>query len=317
MYFPYLRGKQEEQFAVLESTAGADLVLPVFEPTSDSNAHARRYERIAASGKRLALIVNSAHGRPAPAPGAIGRMIQAIDGTSPGAVLPAYEIRANSTAADVQAFCAGYADRRIVLVHRSNVLPLNTLAAALQPLTEDPVHVLLEGGAPLPVIRTLRGIGTVLLRDGFERHPTNGAYPARTAFDDLTYTYDTLGYQGMGDFSIVGDLYSIGGGAAKHVALHLTEAVSGPTLVTNHFVSRTAPTKGNVQGKYFDALQQLVSHTQEPPAPAFRTSGVGKYHQSHRNRHFPNLGPPKRWSMMHHFELVDRELRARGATPFV
>ena len=72
------------------------------------------------------------------------------------------------------------------------------------------------------------------------------------------YTYRSRGFDGFSDFSIVGDVYSPGGGAAKHVAIHLTE-LEETTIVANHFVSRTPPQKGNNQAKYFSALGLLGS----------------------------------------------------------
>lgn len=317
MYFPYFRGKQEEQFAVLESSAGSDLVVPVFEPTSVSRAPARRYERICRGGRRFGLIVNSAHGQPTPTSQAVMALLDELDVVAPNVVIPAFEIRAHTALADLVGFSQKYLNRLVLLVHRSNVLPRHALDDALRNFRVDPIHILLEGGVPLQIVRNLRGGGLVLLRDGFDRQPRNGDYPNRTAFDDLLYTYDGLGFSGMGDFAIVGDNYSPGGGPARHVALHVTEPAEGPTLVTNHFVSGPPATQGDVRRKYFDALQKLIAHVGSPPKTPFATTGVGEYEHSHSTRHFPNLGPPKRWSIAHHLELVDSELRARGVVRFL
>src|SRR3546814_16744241 len=61
----------------------------------------------------------------------------------------------------------------------------------------------------------------ILVRDGFKRQ-RNADYPAMEEFSDLHVTYGDHGMAGFGDFLIVGDVYSEGGGTAYAVAIHLT-----------------------------------------------------------------------------------------------
>jgi hypothetical protein len=235
----------------------------------------------------------------------------------PGAVLPAFEIRAGGPISEVGAFAQRFKTHRTVVIHRNHSHSLVDLKSELAHLAQPPVQVLLDGGAPLPVFTGLPAAGRVLLRDGFRRLARNADYPAKSNFDDLLYTYSSLGFDGFGDFATIGDRYSPTGGAALHVALHLTEPADGPTIIANHFVSTTPPHKGDVQGKYFSALSRAIKHTGSRPNVPFDTEGVSEYSASHRNRQFSGLGKPIQWSTMHHMELIDRELSVANSQLFI
>lgn len=317
MYFPYLRGKQYEIFAVRESSCLLNnRILPVFEPTTLAPATHNRFLGIVKSGGRFALIVNSANGKPAPRPTDVIQLLNRLESHVPGAALPAFEIRAGQPIAHVSSFAQTFASQQCVLVHRNHTHSSTALSKALSPLSRPAVQILLAGGAPLHVVQALPSAGTVLLRDGFNRCTPNVNYPRQSNFDDLLYTYRRLGFDGFSDFSIVGDSYSTGGGAAKNVAIHLTELHTA-TIVTNHFVSRNVPQRGNDPAKYFDALTLFVSHTGQPLKAQLNTQGVREYHQSHSSRHYPGLGKLKQWSMMHHMEIIDRHLGTAGISSFI
>ena len=243
-------------------------------------------------------------------------MVNNLELHAPGMVLPAFEIRAGHTINQVKDFAKMFTDRQCVLVHRDHTHSETALAQALANLSRHPVHIFLDGGVPLKVINGLPAAGKVLLRNGFSKCETNGEYPKQSNFDDLLFDYKRRGFDGFSDFSIIGDIYSPGGGAAKHVALHLTEH-RNTTIVTNHFVSRTPPQQGDVRTKYFDALNLLISHTGQPPSMNFDTQGVRAYYDSYVKGHFPGLGKLKQWSMMHHMEIIDKILEAKGVQNFV
>jgi len=45
------------------------------------------------------------------------------------------------------------------------------------------------------------------------------------------------------------------------------------------------------------------------------TQGAAQFQLSQQQRAFPNLGPAKRWSVMHHIETIHGILMAGNATP--
>ena len=318
MYFPYLRGKQYEVLAVRDSGfLSSNRIIPVFEPTTLAGPTPfNRFLRIANNGVKFSVIVNSVSGKPPPALANTIQVLRELESRVPGAVLPAFQIRPGQPVSDVGDFARTFASQQCVLVHRNHTHSETALSGALNPLSRPPVQILLEGGTPLQVVKALPAVGMVLLRDGFSRCTRNADYPIRSNFDDLLYTYRSLGFDGFSDFSIVGDTYSPGGGAAIHVAIHLTELYT-TTIVANHFVSKTPPQRGNDQAKYFSALSLLMSYTGSPPSADLDTEGVREYHQSNSLRHYPGLGKLKQWSIMHHMEIIDRKLGAMNTSSFV
>ena len=317
MYFPYLRGKQYEVLAVQESGfLSNSRIIPMFEPTNLSNATRNRFLSIAKNGVKFSVIVNSANGEPPPLLAEATRVLMDLESCMPGTVLPAFEVRAHHLVSDVSNFAQTFASLQCVLIHRNHTHSATVLDKALRPLSRPVVQILLDGGAPLHVVKALPSVGRVLLRDGFSRCTPNANYPSRSNFDELLYTYRNLGFAGFSDFAIVGDSFSPGGGAAKNVAIHLTE-LQNTTIVANHFVSRNPPQRGNDAAMYFDALTLLISHTGNPPRADLNTQGVREYHQSNSLRHYPGLGKLKQWSMMHHMEIIDRQLHAAGTSSFV
>ena len=318
MYFPYLRGKQYEVLAVRASEfLSSNRIIPVFEPTTLSGSTHNRFRSIAESGVKFSVIVNSNNGILTPALPDIIKMINDLESHVPDIVLPAFEIRADQPVSAVQDFARQFASRQCVLVHRNHTHSTMVLEAAIAPFDRRAVHIFLDGGVPLQVVSTLPAAGRVLLRDGFSRCARNADYPNQSNFGDLLFSYKNREFDGFSDFSIIGDVYSPGGGAAQQVAIHLTECLDDTTIVTNHFVSRTPPQRGNDQAKYFSALRLLISHTGQPLSADFDTQGVREYHESDSHKHYPGLGKLKQWSMMHHMEIIDRKLEAMGTSSFV
>jgi hypothetical protein len=314
MYFPYLRGRQEELLALREIARSLpDTVVPIFKPTVLSHESVQRYASMASDGLRFALITNSNEGAPPPTEKAAWDTIDGALQAHAAMVFPAFELRADVPLTSLRAFTKKYANRQCLIVHRNHAYTAAEVTAHLA-LATPPAHAYLSGGVPTSLQKALPSRVRILIRDGFDRHVPNGDYPPATSFDDLVFTYAALGYGGFGDFSVIGDYsYSPGGGAAKHVAIHLSEKQGQTNIITRHFVSRTPPTTKDPDAKYFDALTQLLQHVGNPPAPRFATAGVKDYAQTLNPPHYPGLGKLKRWSIEHHTELVASILVANGA----
>ena len=143
------------------------------------------------------------------------------------------------------------------------------------------------------------------MRDGFIAQARNADYPRLDFFSDLHGTYAASGYHGFGDFSVVGDGYSPGGGPAHAVAIHLTELNGNREIDTNHFVSdRTA---GNVDtaGKFMEALGKLVAHVRAHRRSFVYSQARMEFEAYHSSQHFPGLPTVKRLAIRHHMELIE------------
>lgn len=312
MYFPYLREKQEELLSVRDGGFLSDLTIPIFEPITLSDTNQTRMEHAIQNGRRFAIIVNSAHGKPQPPrPNEAAHVVHALP---PDRVLPALEIRPGTRIAQIAWFVGEFLDRRCLVVHRNHQYTSTELIQQLEPLGESVIHVTIDGGVPEEVVRQLPAQARVLLRGGFKHQPTNADYQEQSHFDDLLYTFQNRGFDGFGDFTTVRDQFQAGGGAAHTIALHLTE-VAGGRILANHFISHPPHIRGNNRRKYLEAVERLVEYVSE--RPGFDTVGVAGFRDSWETRSNPGFGKPKRWSIQHHFEIIERELSRRGETPIM
>lgn len=178
--------------------------------------------------------------------------------------------------------------------------------------SQPPVHVYIEPGVAVASLAALPSRADVVLRDGFSACERNALYPPQSAFDDLVYQYQARGFAGFGDFCMIGDVYSATGGPARAVALHLTED-RGSELVMNHFVSTAVGV--DVATMYFEALEQLSAYLGAQAREDLDTQGSRKYFESYGSREYHGLGVAKRWSIMHHIEVVLRILGSQGTAP--
>ena len=320
MYFPYLRGRQTERLAIIESSGflSAGRVVPILEPVSMDDRATNHFDRIADEGVKFALIVNSVNGTGGapPKPRQVAKQLDALELSSPGFALPAFEIRSATPAKHLLQFASRFASHQCVLIHRNHSLSAGRLRGAIQSLSQRPVQVFEDGGSPLSIAGALPAVGTVVLRDGFKRRSPNASYPNISVFDDLLYTYKRRSFDGFSDFSIVGDWFTPpAGGPPSSVALHLTE-IQGKGILTNHFVSRP-PRTGNLKSQYLTALSLLVAHVRQMSGPQSSSHGVQEFLHCHSRKHFPMLGPPKKWSLMHHMEIIDGALKTAGSSPFI
>lgn len=125
-------------------------------------------------------------------------------------------------------------------------------------------------------------------------------------FSELHVTYGDLGMAGFGDFLIVGDVYSEGGGPAYAVAIHLTyiDPENDDVMYIYHFVSTTNDTPTDPAGKFKQALDKLIEKLDTGESKLLETEAIREFRELHARRHFPGLGYVKKLSMKHHIETL-------------
>lgn len=314
VYMPYLHGKQEELLAVLELCPSlSSLVVPIVKPVNvDPTYTVSRLARIGES-VRYALITNSdkgPHGQP-PSYAQVAAILRNPSiAKNAQNVFPAFEMRGGISLLEFAQFNRDFSDRRCVVIHKNHTHRPAQLRKTMR-LSVDPVHVFIEPGVSAGSFSSLPSVARIVVRNGFHARERNSEYPSQSAFDDIVYQYRQRKLHGFGDFCMIGDAYSATGGPARAVALHLTED-RGTGLVMNHFVSHSVGVDTTTM--YFEALDRLVRYVGDPPRANLGSHGTRAYLQSYLNRHFPSLGPPKRWSIMHHIELVQRILISQNRT---
>ncbi|MDM5064400.1 sce7725 family protein [Aeromonas salmonicida] len=305
MYWPFFRSKQEELLAIRELASNSNslisnIVVPIIKPHSSSSRVAGQLDKILCTGLRLSLILNTDEGSPIPPQNTVIQMEANLSSAHPNQIFPALEVRDGVTSSDVASFISRYQNRVILFVHRAHNLPASIFT------TQSTIHVFDINHCAHSLISQLQG-HKVILRDGFQKQAVNGSYPASSKYPSDLYSFSQLGFNGFGDFASIGDVKAAkGGGAASHVALHLTEALQNQSVECRHFVSSINSTNNSIDQLYYDAVAQLIQHTGTPRHTFFNTQGVDNYCAN--VHHFPGLGSVKRWSTKHHIEWIHREL---------
>lgn len=153
----------------------------------------------------------------------------------------------------------------------------------------------------------------VQISDSFSSQSRNADYPTHPyIFSDahLTYT-NNPNMIGFGDYQIVGESFSESGGPARAVALHITyiDAASNNLMLIKHCVSvsNNGTTTGTA-AKFLEALNDLINFANATPSVDQSTLGFKAFLSLYNRQHYPNLGPAKENSIMHHIETINNYL---------
>jgi len=306
MYYPYFRGKQFELITIREM---AELLarknfVPVIEPVRESLGGLKKtLKTVCDAGGRAIVIVNPYHGDHQDdgksITGLLREDFKSRDNISAGILL-----RSDMTVDEAMMYCRQHGDHNPVLIHAGFTDP-KALAAALEDGMPGVTHIFIEDHAKLLYRKHFDQSTRVLVRDGFKRL-RNADYPPLEEFSDLHVTYSDLGMSGFGDFLIVGDVYSEGGGPAYAVAIHLTfiDPQKDDVMYIHHFVSDTRDTPTDPAGKFGQALRKLIDKLESGASNILETEAIKEFRELHYKGHFPGLGYVKKLSMKHHIETL-------------
>ena len=157
-------------------------------------------------------------------------------------------------------------------------------------------------------IRRTVKIDKILLEDNFNKQKRNVDYKDNVDefFSDTHLYYQEDGYKGFADFSIIGDDEQKGGFAPMAVAIHIIYFDEEKNLRVHHFVSDSNEDIKDTPNKYYEALIKLVNWQKERTEK--ETLGLKKLIDSFENQGYPGLGSVKKYTIMHHLELMNRYL---------
>ncbi|MDC7785302.1 sce7725 family protein [Rhodoplanes sp. TEM] len=312
MYFPYFRGKQFELITIRETAKllARSRFIPIIEPVRESlSSLERTLDAICDAGGKAVVIVNPYHGDLRESRAEISKLLK--HGYLDSKAISAGILLRSDTKVKEAADCyTAHVEHDPTIVHAGFAAP-----KAFSELISDNLgvarNVFVEPYATSLYQRHFEGTAAadVLVRDGFNRQ-RNADYPDMERFSELHLTYKDLGMQGFGDFLIVGDSYSEGGGPAYAVAIHLTfiNPDEENVMYIYHFVSNTKDTPTDPAGKFAQALKKLVKRLDSGDSNILETEAVKEFRTLHEKRHFPGLGYVKKLSMKHHIETLSAYL---------
>ncbi|WP_275760996.1 sce7725 family protein [Ralstonia pseudosolanacearum] len=306
MYYPYFRGKQFELVTIRE-TAGllaASNFVPIIEPVKETLSGLERTLKVICDAKGTAIvIVNPDYGDHAEDGADISTLLN--NGFSGAANIAAgILLKEGMSVDDAMGYYEQHNKNNPVFIHAGFAEP-KALAEKLGDGLKATPQVFVEKHCGKLYWRHFKGCKRILLRDGFEKRK-NADYREVERFSDLHVTFTEEGMDGFGDFSIVGDAYSDGGGPAYAVAIHLTyiDPDQDDVMFIYHFISTTNNTPTDPAGKFGQALAKLIGKLDSGESKLFESEAIAEFRDLHAKKHFPGLGYVKKLSMRHHLETL-------------
>ena len=152
----------------------------------------------------------------------------------------------------------------------------------------------------------------VILEDVFNKAKRNTDYliSPDEIFSRRHLNYSQNGYVGFSDYSIVGDSYEETGFAPLAVAIHILYIGEKKELRVHHFVSESNENISDPGRKFAEAMKKVEEWPKYNSIP--ETLGLEKLMNFYKTGRFPGLGVVKKCSLMHHLELIGKELEGEN-----
>ena len=306
MYYPILRGRQNELLAIkelLNASRLSDKIIPIIEPVKLSPTLVNTIKTFADVERDLVLIRN-------PKVGSFSVDARNSKNTK-------YLESLKTTLREAKVLRGVIVDKdtpsRVEKMHQKGATDEEIISICTNPDAIKFYENTFSGNTSVrtvvPYASAFRRIrnNRILLEDKFNKKGRNQDYiddPDEFFSNDHIY-YSEDGYVGFSDYSIIGEEYSESGFAPYAVAIHIVYFDDSKVLRVHHFVSEDNDDISDPANKFYQAVKQLVewNKTQQLDTMAIKT-----FEKICEEQSYPGLGVVKKLSLMHHLELVGRYL---------
>lgn len=303
MYFPYLRGRQFELLALrelLENNRISEKIIPIIEPIKPSSTLLKTLQVFSEKRRNIAVVLNPGVGdfmleleKLVRENAAVAKGIQTILCNDEN-IIKAYimtddivtELKQNK---EIEKFM-------IINSKRDGLdLFLDVYDTTL------PAYVLIPDDR---AYRRTISDSKVLFEDCFQKKARNVDYVQELDefFSDTHMYFKNENYIGFSDYSIVGKEFNESGFAPTAVAIHVVYFTDKGDLRIRHFVSDRTDGVEDTSGKFGEALEKLVYWCDEHQVKY--TLGLNGFYECFNTGKYPGLGTVKKYSIMHHIELI-------------
>ena len=298
MYYPYLRGKMYELLAVREliekGLIDSKYISPIIEPVRNNSTFISLLKEAKTVNYKLNIISN-------PQVGEYNDLDQLqslikVNDMRNGVIV----LNQNSTPVYQDDLLFYKAPVKIVDDNNKNttrnVVPDNTIYR-------------LKIGKPAYA---------VVFEDCFHKLDRNADYAEipDEEFSEYHLIYETAGYKGFGDYSVIGGDYQESGFAPYAVAIHIVYFDNDNILRIRHFVSDSNDDMYDPANKLHEALGKLHDwiNSSNFDKAKNESTGLKQLDDLFMDDRYPGLGFLKKLEVMHHLEIMNRYLRKAGNT---
>ena len=151
----------------------------------------------------------------------------------------------------------------------------------------------------------------IMLEDGYRKAKRNIDYIENPdeLFSRNHIVYKKRGFAGFSDFSIVGNEFEESGFAPLAIAIHVMYFGNREELRVHHFVSESNESISDPARKFEEAMESLMNWKNFDVIP--QTIGMKSLTECYKVKKFPGLGVIKKYSLMHHIEMMGKYLEAK------
>ena len=307
MYFPILRGRQFELLALRECVSKnilSNQIIPIVEPVKVSSTYTKTVDSFIKAEKLIAIIRNPQVGswiKDSKRESNAKTFQQACEQLKNSSIISSFYVTPNLEACINLAAKNGVSIDSLLLLCTSPeyVAHYEKTVGDSRPL----YNVIPDKGDFRRRIRPNR----VMCEDHFPKQTRNIDYSnIETEFfssDHLYYEDD--GYKGFSDYSVVGEEYSETGFAPYALAIHIVYFDEKNILRIAHFVSDSNDDISDPARKFAEAAGKLVAWNK---TMNLDTVGIREFEAAYNAQTYPGLGVVKKYSIMHHLELMSRYL---------
>lgn len=304
MYYPLLRGKQNELLALRELLKEKKLskkITPIIEPVKASASFRILLQYFSRENRSLSVIQNS---KLANYPGfKNNNEIDKIKNSKE--FIPAYFLHRNNDCDVINDFEQN--KPHIVILSEKSEVDIKKVinSSTFLIINTDNREMMLDAKNE----DFSRIIG---LHDYYEKKNRNQDYAEDEdqlfSIDHLLYKKD--GLYGFSDYSVIGSDYAESGFAPKAVAIHIVYFDSNNKLRIHHFVSDSNHDISNPANKFKEALNKLIKWycNDSFDKEKNNSSALEEFKSLSVSGTYPGLGVVKRLAIKHHLEIIGKFL---------
>lgn len=308
MYYPYLRGRQNELIALrnfAENLCEESKIFPIIEPVRKNKSSLKRAAiTMTEKGVKYGIILNPEKGECA---NTVIDFSNEPDFPSIESWSPAFTV-GKTNLYQIENLIRDNGYNNVMLI-----LPKGT------PTDEDQLIDLIKNEAITKVVtdpsrrKIVRGTRNlnkeiIELDDKFEAKKTNLDYVEidEELFSEEFAYYLGDGFAGFSDYTVLINEFREGGTLPKVVVIHLTYRKTTDQIFVKHFCSDSnREDKSNIQGKFEEAAKKAITFFDEI---GYDSISIKSLRDNIKEKRFPGLGVIKKISILHHIDLMQRTL---------
>lgn len=307
MYFPYLRGRQFELIALRELLEGRRInekIVPIIEPVKPSATLLKTIQTFVDNNREIAIVFN-------PIVGDFTKKLKEMRQEDSKVANELYELITKND----KVIRSYIMNKRIASkIKKKDGIDKYLIINQDRDCLDDFLEAYDDGLPRYTLIPDERGFKRVipdtkvLLEDNFKKKSRNIDYIDNPDefFSDSHLYYQNENFVGFADYSIVGEEFNESGFAPVAVAIHVVYFNEKGELRIHHFVSDSNEGIEDPGGKFGEALEKLVCWCQENNVQ--NTLGLQGFYNCYNSGKYPGLGTVKKYSIMHHIELISEFL---------